>query len=158
MTSETSQPRQLPCVHPQIADNRELQPATHRKVRIESVASRRGARRLTPGHHGWVARHLNSPAPRGRRILCLCLRRRRRQEFYGRRPDTSSAQRSTRAPPPPARLSTSALLAMVVSPGVVIALSLIHISEPTRRTPISYAVFCLKKKKKNKKKNKKKKT
>src|SRR5664279_5813586 len=29
-------------------------------------------------------------------------------------------------------------------------LSLIHISEPTRRTPISYAVFCLKKKKKTK--------
>src|SRR5664279_4915356 len=28
-----------------------------------------------------------------------------------------------------------------------IELSLIHISEPTRRTPISYAVFCLKKKK-----------
>src|SRR5665647_2977423 len=27
-----------------------------------------------------------------------------------------------------------------------IDLSLIHISEPTRRTPISYAVFCLKKK------------
>src|SRR5665647_3700384 len=26
----------------------------------------------------------------------------------------------------------------------VYALSLIHISEPTRRTPISYAVFCLK--------------
>ena len=26
-----------------------------------------------------------------------------------------------------------------------IVLSLIHISEPTRRTPISYAVFCLKK-------------
>src|SRR5680860_1081330 len=33
-------------------------------------------------------------------------------------------------------------------------LSLIHISEPTRRTPISYAVFCLKKKKKQKNKNK----
>src|SRR5665647_3881155 len=31
---------------------------------------------------------------------------------------------------------------------IVLALSLIHISEPTRRTPISYAVFCLKKKKK----------
>ena len=30
---------------------------------------------------------------------------------------------------------------------VVVSLSLIHISEPTRRTPISYAVFCLKKKK-----------
>src|SRR5665647_2686206 len=28
-----------------------------------------------------------------------------------------------------------------------VGLSLIHISEPTRRTPISYAVFCLKKKK-----------
>ena len=28
----------------------------------------------------------------------------------------------------------------------VSGLSLIHISEPTRRTPISYAVFCLKKK------------
>src|SRR5665647_3160268 len=28
-----------------------------------------------------------------------------------------------------------------------LSLSLIHISEPTRRTPISYAVFCLKKKK-----------
>src|SRR5664279_5581247 len=31
--------------------------------------------------------------------------------------------------------------------GTVWDLSLIHISEPTRRTPISYAVFCLKKKK-----------
>src|SRR5680860_916776 len=31
--------------------------------------------------------------------------------------------------------------------GSVQVLSLIHISEPTRRTPISYAVFCLKKKK-----------
>src|SRR5665647_3772641 len=31
---------------------------------------------------------------------------------------------------------------------VLQGLSLIHISEPTRRTPISYAVFCLKKKKK----------
>src|SRR5680860_1818585 len=30
--------------------------------------------------------------------------------------------------------------------GIEIPLSLIHISEPTRRTPISYAVFCLKKK------------
>ena len=29
----------------------------------------------------------------------------------------------------------------------ILTLSLIHISEPTRRTPISYAVFCLKKKK-----------
>src|SRR5665647_3804371 len=31
--------------------------------------------------------------------------------------------------------------------GMVSDLSLIHISEPTRRTPISYAVFCLKKQK-----------
>src|SRR5664279_6266350 len=29
-------------------------------------------------------------------------------------------------------------------PVIVQMLSLIHISEPTRRTPISYAVFCLK--------------
>ena len=29
---------------------------------------------------------------------------------------------------------------------LLLELSLIHISEPTRRTPISYAVFCLKKK------------
>ena len=35
-------------------------------------------------------------------------------------------------------------------------LSLIHISEPTRRTPISYAVFCLKKKKKITRKHEKK--
>ena len=34
----------------------------------------------------------------------------------------------------------------VVLAGEVRGLSLIHISEPTRRTPISYAVFCLKKK------------
>ena len=40
---------------------------------------------------------------------------------------------------------------------VAIALSLIHISEPTRRTPISYAVFCLKKKKNKNKKQKTKK-
>ena len=33
-------------------------------------------------------------------------------------------------------------------------LSLIHISEPTRQAEISYAVFCLKKKKKEEKKQK----
>ena len=38
--------------------------------------------------------------------------------------------------------------------GTMLQLSLIHISEPTRRTPISYAVFCLKKKKKKKNKTK----
>ena len=31
---------------------------------------------------------------------------------------------------------------------IVLTLSLIHISEPTRQAEISYAVFCLKKKKK----------
>src|SRR5450756_2716651 len=35
----------------------------------------------------------------------------------------------------------------------VLKLSLIHISEPTRLGMISYAVFCLKKKKKNEQKN-----
>ena len=34
--------------------------------------------------------------------------------------------------------------------GATLALSLIHISEPTRQAEISYAVFCLKKKKKKK--------
>ena len=48
-------------------------------------------------------------------------------------------------------------LAMVILNYVyaVPLLSLIHISEPTRRTPISYAVFCLKKKKNKTKKKKK---
>src|SRR5665648_617177 len=39
-------------------------------------------------------------------------------------------------------------LLMIVFNSNVIALSLIHISEPTRLGMISYAVFCLKKKKK----------
>src|SRR5680860_1862917 len=41
------------------------------------------------------------------------------------------------------------LSAAASQPGsyATLVLSLIHISEPTRRTPISYAVFCLKKKK-----------
>ena len=38
---------------------------------------------------------------------------------------------------------------------IVLKLSLIHISEPTRQAEISYAVFCLKKKKPSKKKKKK---
>src|SRR5680860_1517467 len=36
--------------------------------------------------------------------------------------------------------------ATLIDVGSIRDLSLIHISEPTRRTPISYAVFCLKKK------------
>src|SRR5680860_722423 len=43
-----------------------------------------------------------------------------------------------------------ALAPLYAAFGAHIFLSLIHISEPTRRTPISYAVFCLKKKKKKK--------
>ena len=41
-------------------------------------------------------------------------------------------------------------------PDKSLVLSLIHISEPTRRTPISYAVFCLKKKRKQNYRNTKK--
>ena len=37
------------------------------------------------------------------------------------------------------------VLAAVVLGGTLAALSLIHISEPTRRTPLAYAVFCFKK-------------
>src|SRR5665647_3758472 len=47
---------------------------------------------------------------------------------------SSCPESRTRRPPPKHRLAPP--------------LSLIHISEPTRRTPISYAVFCLKKKNK----------
>src|SRR5674476_1435215 len=49
--------------------------------------------------------------------------------------------------------------AMITRSRASYVLSLIHISEPTRQAEISYAVFCLKKKKKikNKKKKKKKK-
>eukprot|EP01016_Furgasonia_blochmanni_P040187 TRINITY_DN50_c0_g1_i7.p1 TRINITY_DN50_c0_g1~~TRINITY_DN50_c0_g1_i7.p1 ORF type:complete len:132 (-),score=11.96 TRINITY_DN50_c0_g1_i7:12-407(-) len=44
-------------------------------------------------------------------------------------------------------LSDLSVLDVSNSDDSVVDLSLIHISEPTRRTPISYAVFCLKKKK-----------
>src|SRR5665647_3776713 len=47
--------------------------------------------------------------------------------------------------PVPANLNNLAPFKNTKSTGY--NLSLIHISEPTRRTPISYAVFCLKKKK-----------
>src|SRR5664279_4922367 len=36
------------------------------------------------------------------------------------------------------------IVSIAVAGVLTIVLSLIHISEPTRRTPISYAVFCLK--------------
>ena len=45
-----------------------------------------------------------------------------------------------------AELGDLAALQKFVNQGQALNLSLIHISEPTRRTPISYAVFCLKKK------------
>src|SRR5665647_3790197 len=44
------------------------------------------------------------------------------------------------------RLNRRSPVAYVTEAGIEVVLSLIHISEPTRRTPISYAVFCLKKK------------
>src|SRR5665647_1040610 len=46
-------------------------------------------------------------------------------------------------------VSLSTIMLIILQHNVAhLGLSLIHISEPTRRTPISYAVFCLKKKKK----------
>src|SRR5678815_4587042 len=51
-------------------------------------------------------------------------------------------------PVPSASASASVPLHPVVAPHAVVQkLSLIHISEPTRLLSISYAVFCLKKKK-----------
>eukprot|EP00825_Cyclidium_porcatum_P042559 TRINITY_DN5855_c0_g1_i1.p4 TRINITY_DN5855_c0_g1~~TRINITY_DN5855_c0_g1_i1.p4 ORF type:complete len:121 (+),score=3.14 TRINITY_DN5855_c0_g1_i1:661-1023(+) len=56
----------------------------------------------------------------------------------------------------PTQMKTFFCLLNVSAVGVVEHLSLIHISEPTRLGMISYAVFCLKKKKKTQdKKNKK---
>src|SRR5665647_3839948 len=45
-----------------------------------------------------------------------------------------------------ARISRVSMSTAVSGSHMPSGLSLIHISEPTRRTPISYAVFCLKKK------------
>ena len=44
-------------------------------------------------------------------------------------------------------LGTLKLMIPFAAIGIIIGLSLIHISEPTRHLRISYAVFCLKKKK-----------
>src|SRR5665647_554173 len=63
------------------------------------------------------------------------------------------ARNDGRAPQGSSRLTSSATVTVlgiaITKPDKVLWLSLIHISEPTRRTPISYAVFCLKKKKTN---------
>src|SRR5450759_5886613 len=48
------------------------------------------------------------------------------------------------------RLGTPRMILKQGKNGLVFILSLIHISEPTRLGMISYAVFCLKKKKKTK--------
>ena len=51
------------------------------------------------------------------------------------------------------RFATKVIVAIGITTVIFIAaqyLSLIHISEPTRQAEISYAVFCLKKKKNNK--------
>ena len=55
-------------------------------------------------------------------------------------------------------MESSFKILLVDDQQIVLDLSLIHISEPTRLGMISYAVFCLKKKKKRTKKNKKQKT
>ena len=51
------------------------------------------------------------------------------------------------------RISEKNLFLPPLLGGTVGALSLIHISEPTRQAEISYAVFCLKKKTKKRKRN-----
>src|SRR5665647_1929860 len=48
--------------------------------------------------------------------------------------------------PGQATLAVVAFAVMQFGISALLSISLIHISEPTRRTPISYAVFCLKKK------------
>ena len=55
----------------------------------------------------------------------------------------------TRKTDPPKQREKEVFTERELEEGWRLSLSLIHISEPTRRTPISYAVFCLKKKKPN---------
>eukprot|EP00658_Telonema_sp_P-2_P085221 TRINITY_DN9673_c0_g1_i1.p2 TRINITY_DN9673_c0_g1~~TRINITY_DN9673_c0_g1_i1.p2 ORF type:complete len:125 (+),score=30.72 TRINITY_DN9673_c0_g1_i1:145-519(+) len=50
--------------------------------------------------------------------------------------------------------NNKSLTTIILPPSITKVLSLIHISEPTRLLSISYAVFCLKKKKYNKKNTK----
>ena len=61
---------------------------------------------------------------------------------------TSASQTFTINVSPASIATTSDLPVFRVYPNPVSDLSLIHISEPTRLLSISYAVFCLKKKKK----------
>src|SRR5665647_3828325 len=92
-----------------------------------------GTRRPTPGRLTACPREANlgkAPLP--------ALRRRRRHRLCSRRPATGTV------PPPHRRTAAREVEGLDID--AYRFLSLIHISEPTRRTPISYAVFCLKKK------------
>src|SRR5664279_3046208 len=88
---------------------------------------------------GWVAPKLNAPE-----LLWS-----QRHKLHGARVFMASATDPYQPLERQYRLSRRCLEVLLLCPTteVILHLSLIHISEPTRRTPISYAVFCLKKKK-----------
>src|SRR5665213_2967786 len=96
----------------------------HRARRIRRRRDRRRSGRLSGGD--------SSRAERSHGSLHRCLEKSRRQQCLRRYL-------------PECRLHTLEGVARVLR--TVSALSLIHISEPTRQAEISYAVFCLKKKK-----------
>src|SRR5665647_3719918 len=64
----------------------------------------------------------------------------------GQLPHVGVLQRAPKLPCRCHQLDTKPACPPPCSDSSPFPLSLIHISEPTRRTPISYAVFCLKKK------------
>src|SRR5262249_60795808 len=93
------------------------------------------------------------------RVLWMCASRRCFFFLMRRRPPRSTLDRSSAASDVYKRqqmgvggigtpvLGIGTAVGLVVADDVVAGLSLIHISEPTRLLSISYAVFCLKKKK-----------
>src|SRR5450756_2947594 len=72
------------------------------------------------------------------------------RSFLTRQVFSMISQKVTQAvmPTRKSRIVFHSVDAMATARGTIIILSLIHISEPTRLGMISYAVFCLKKKKK----------
>src|SRR5450756_1813054 len=106
-----------------------------------ALAARHGLDDLAPHEPGGLTRHPELTGKLGRRRSLL---------RGGQQPDGQE---------PLAQIGTCAgedcaggQGALEVAAGALIELSLIHISEPTRLGMISYAVFCLKKKKTKKKK------
>src|SRR5665647_1934157 len=107
---------------------------------MDSIATSGGHPRCPPTARDWVGDGLLGPVLDAR-VAAGPVRGRRWSEPGSGRPDVSTrARRHHLARHPDAAGRVDAAPA---SRRGTFRLSLIHISEPTRRTPISYAVFCL---------------